>query len=187
MKKLIVISAPSGAGKTSIVHYLLKNREDISFSISACSRKKRENEIHSKDYYFLGVDEFKNKIKEDAFLEWEEVYTNHFYGSLKASSEQILSSGKNILFDVDVKGALSIKSHFKTRAYTIYIQPPSIEIAKKRLIARKTESQKNLDHRIKKMEKEALYGVHMDCSVINDDLELAKIEIYNSVKDFLIK
>ena len=115
------------------------------------------------------------------------IYKSFFYGSLKASSEQILSSGKNILFDVDVKGALSIKSHFKTRAYTIYIQPPSIEIAKKRLIARKTESQKNLDHRIKKMEEEALYAIHMDCCVINDDLELAKIEIYNSVKDFLIK
>ena len=187
MKKLIIISAPSGAGKTSIVHYLLKNIPQLSFSISACSRKKRDAEINGKDYYFLSVEEFKKKISSGAFLEWEEVYTNHFYGSLKASSEQILSSGKNILFDVDVKGALSIKSHFKTRAYTIYIQPHSIEIAKKRLIARKTESQKNLDHRIKKMEEEASYAIHMDCCVINDDLELAKIEIYNSVKDFLIK
>ena len=186
--KVIIISGVSGSGKTTFVNHLLNIKEfNLDFSISACSRPQRSSEIDGKDYIFLSASEFKNKINQNAFLEWEEVYTNHFYGSLKASSEQILSSGKNILFDVDVKGALSIKSHFKTRAYTIYIQPPSIEIAKKRLIARKTESQKNLDHRIKKMEEEALYAIHMDCCVINDDLELAKIEIYNSVKDFLIK
>jgi len=187
LNKVIVVSGVSGSGKTTLVNYLLNRKEfNLEFSISACSRPQRLSEVAGKDYIFLSNSEFQKKISQDEFLEWEEVYINHFYGTLKSSSERILNSGKNILFDVDVKGALSIKSYFKHRACTIYVQPPSIAIAKKRLIARETESQEDLDHRIKKMEQEALYGSHMDCCVINDDLELAQSAIYNYVNEFLI-
>ena len=184
--KIIVVSGVSGSGKTTLVTYLLSRKElNLEFSISACSRPKRPSEIDGKDYIFLSNSEFQNKILQDEFLEWEEVYTNHFYGTLKASSESILNSGMNILFDVDVKGALSIKEYFKERARTIYIQPPSISIAKKRLIERETESKEDLNSRIKKMEQEAIYGAQMDCQVLNDDLDLAKDTIYNYVKEFL--
>ena len=184
--KIIVVSGVSGSGKTTLVTYLLSRKElNLEFSTSACSRPKRPSEIDGKDYIFLSNSEFQNKILQDEFLEWEEVYTNHFYGTLKASSESILNSGMNILFDVDVKGALSIKEYFKERARTIYIQPPSISIAKKRLIERETESKEDLNSRIKKMEQEAIYGAQMDCQVLNDDLDLAKDAIYNYVKEFL--
>jgi|TARA_B100002052_G_C15831235_1_gene575464 guanylate kinase len=184
--KIIVVSGVSGSGKTTLVTYLLSRKElNLEFSISACSRPKRPSEIDGKDYIFLSNSEFQNKILQDEFLEWEEVYTNHFYGTLKASSESILNSGMNILFDVDVKGALSIKEYFKERARTIYIQPPTISIAKKRLIERETESKEDLNSRIKKMEEEAIYGAQMDCQVLNDDLDLAKDTIYNYVKEFL--
>lgn len=186
--KIIVVSGVSGSGKTTLVTYLLSRKElNLEFSISACSRPKRPSEIDGKDYIFLSNSEFQNKIRRDEFLEWEEVYTNHFYGTLKASSESILNSGMNILFDVDVKGALSIKEYFKKRARTIYIQPPSISVAKKRLIERETESKKDLNSRIKKMKQEAIYGAQMDCQVLNDDLDLAKDTIYNYVKEFLPK
>ena len=185
--KIIVVSGVSGSGKTTLVTYLLSRKElNLEFSISACSRPKRPSEIDGKDYIFLSNSEFQNKILQDEFLEWEEVYTNHFYGTLKASSESILNSGMNILFDVDVKGALSIKEYFKKRARTIYIQPPSISIAKKRLIERETESKADLNSRIKKMEQEAIYGAQMDCQVLNDDLDLAKDTIYNYVNEFLL-
>ena len=186
--KIIVVSGVSGSGKTTLINYLLTRKEfNLEFSISACSRPQRPSEIDGKDYIFLSNSEFKNKIRQEEFLEWEEVYINHFYGTLKSSSERILNAGKNILFDVDVKGALSIKEYFQNRARTIYVQPSSIAVAKKRLIERNTESQQDLDHRIKKMEKEATYGSNMECRVINDDLDLAQATIYNYVKEFLIK
>ena len=128
MRKLIVISAPSGAGKTSIVHYLLKNMPELSFSISACSRNKRANEIDGKDYHFLGVDGFKNKIKENAFLEWEEVYENQFYGTLKSEVEIILNEGKTVIFDVDVVGGLNIKKQYPKESLAIFIMPPSMDV-----------------------------------------------------------
>jgi len=188
LSKIIVVSGVSGSGKTTLVNYLLNNKEfNLEFSISACSRPPRPSEIHGKDYLFLSNLEFKNKIDRNEFLEWEEVYENHFYGSLKSSAELILKSGKNILFDVDVKGAMSIKKYFKKNACTIYITPPSVEVATKRLIARETESMQNLNYRINKMEKEMKFGAQMDCQVINDDLELAQFTIYNYVRDFLAK
>tara|TARA_S200000501_G_C20867394_1_gene762583 strand:- start:3498 stop:4073 length:576 start_codon:yes stop_codon:yes gene_type:complete len=186
--KIIIVSGVSGSGKTTLVNYLLNRKEfNLEFSISACSRAQRPSEVHGKDYLFLSNLEFKNKIDCDEFLEWEEVYVNHFYGTLKSSAELILKSGKNILFDVDVKGALSIKKYFKKNALTIYIQPPSIEVATKRLIERETESKQDLNYRINKMQEEMKFGNEMDCMVINDDLELAQSKIYNYVKDFLIK
>ena len=128
MGKLIVISAPSGAGKTSIVHHLLKNMPELSFSVSACSREKRDNETHGKDYYFLGVEGFQNKIKEDAFLEWEEVYENQYYGTLKSEIERIWSEGKTVIFDVDVIGGLNIKKQYPKECLSLFIMPPSFDV-----------------------------------------------------------
>jgi guanylate kinase len=154
VQKLIVISAPSGAGKTSIVHYLLKNMPELSFSISACSREKRENETEGKDYYFLGVDRFKNKIKEDAFLEWEEVYKNQFYGTLKSELERISNEGKTSIFDVDVVGGLNIKKIYPKESLAIFIMPPSLEELRERLAKRGTESEKSLQIRMEIAEQE---------------------------------
>jgi guanylate kinase len=126
--KLIVISAPSGAGKTSIVHHLLKNMPELSFSVSACSREKRDNETHGKDYYFLGVEDFQNKIKEDVFLEWEEVYENQYYGTLKSEIERIWSEGKTVIFDVDVIGGLNIKKQYPKECLSLFIMPPSVDV-----------------------------------------------------------
>ena len=130
MGKLIVISAPSGAGKTSIVLHLLKNMPELSFSVSACSREKRDNETHGKDYYFLGVEGFQNKIKEAAFLEWEEVYENQYYGTLKSEVERIWDEGGTVIFDLDVVGVLNIKKQNPKECLSIFIMPPSIDVLK---------------------------------------------------------
>ena len=185
--KIIVVCGTSGSGKTTLVNHLLsKNDLNLAFSISACSRLKRTMEKKGEQYVFLSLNEFKKKIKMNEFLEWEEVYPNHFYGTLKSSTQALLDCGKNILFDVDVKGALSIKKYFKDQSRTIFIQPPSIEVVKKRLIERKTESNKNLILRIEKMAEEMSFSSKMDCELINDDLATAKSEIYNYVKSFLL-
>ena len=147
---------------------------------------KREIDKEGEQYIFLSSNQFKEKIKMNEFLEWEEVYPNHFYGTLKSSTQVLLDSGKNILFDVDVKGALSIKEYFRDQACTIFIKPLSIEVVKKRLIARKTESNKNLLLRIEKMEEEMMLSDKMDYELINDSLAVAKSEIYNYVKSFLL-
>lgn len=184
--KVIVISGVSGSGKTTLVNYLLEQKEfNLSFSISACSRSQRPNESDGKNYLFLSPSEFNYRIKTDQFLEWEEVYPGHFYGTLKESVDNLIRCGKNILFDIDVKGALSIKKHFKDQARTIYIQPSSIDTIKKRLINRNTESRADLKLRIQKMQKEILFGINMDYQLINDDLAFAKSDIYDYVKKFL--
>ena len=144
MGKLIVISAPSGAGKTSIVHHLLKNMPELSFSVSACSREKRDNETHGKDYYFLGVEGFQNKIKEYAFLEWEEVYENQYYGTLKSEIERIWSEGKTVIFDVDVIGGLNIKKQYPKECLSLFIMPPSVDVLRERLSGRGSESEAKL-------------------------------------------
>jgi len=185
--KIIVVCGTSGSGKTTLVNYLLTKKDlNLAFSISACSRLKREIEKEGEQYIFLSSNQFKEKIKMNEFLEWEEVYPNHFYGTLKSSTQVLLDSGKNILFDVDVKGALSIKEYFRDQACTIFIKPLSIEVVKKRLIARKTESNKNLLLRIEKMEEEMMLSDKMDYELINDSLVVAKSEIYNYVKSFLL-
>ena len=138
--KCIIFSAPSGAGKTTIVHHLLSKNLGLEFSISACSRDPRPNEVDKKDYHFLGIDGFKDKIKEQAFVEWEEVYTNNFYGTLKSEMERIWSEGKAVIFDVDVIGGLNIKKQFGDNAYSIFVKPPSYEELEKRLRGRSTES-----------------------------------------------
>ena len=173
MEKLIVISAPSGAGKTSIVHYLLKNMPELDFSVSACSREKRENEIHGEDYYFLGVEGFKSKISEDAFLEWEEVYENQYYGTLNSELERIWGKGNTVIFDVDVEGGINIKKQYPSDCLAIFIMPPSLEILKERLQNRGSESTESLEKRLAKAKEEIARSEEFDKVILNDNLALA--------------
>jgi len=143
--KLIVFSAPSGSGKTTIVHYLLKQSElNLDFSISATSRKKRGEEVHKKDYYFISLEKFQTHVKNNDFIEWEEVYTNNFYGTLKEEVERIWSQGKHVIFDIDVVGGLSIKKKFPEQTLAIFVQPPSIEEMERRLRSRQTDSEEKI-------------------------------------------
>jgi len=183
--KLIVISAPSGAGKTSIVHYLLKNMPELSFSVSACSRAKRSNEIDGKDYWFLGVEDFKNKIKADAFLEWEEVYENQFYGTLKSEVQRIWDNGKTVIFDVDVIGGLNIKKQYPKECFSVFIMPPSVDVLRERLCGRGTESEETLDIRISKAEEEISRNSEFDKVILNDDFEIACEETLAVITDFI--
>ncbi|RLD53277.1 MAG: guanylate kinase [Bacteroidetes bacterium] len=184
--KLIVFSAPSGSGKTTMVRELLKEEKfKLEFSVSATSRKKRPNEIEGKDYYFLSVDEFKQKIKENAFAEWEEVYENQFYGTLKSEIAHIRKKGYNVVFDIDVAGGISIKKLFKDDCLTVFIQPPSISELEKRLRHRGTETTESLKKRLAKAEKEMAYAENFDVTVVNNALEIAVIEVKELVTDFL--
>ena len=173
MGKLIVISAPSGAGKTSIVHQLLKDIPALSFSISASSRERRENEVHGKDYYFLGLEGFQKKIKEDAFLEWEQVYESQYYGTLKSESERIWSKEKTIIFDVDVVGGLNIKKQYPKECLSIFIMPPSLEALAERLIGRGSDSDESVKKRLDKAEEEISKNNQFDTIILNDDFEIA--------------
>jgi guanylate kinase len=183
--KLIVISAPSGAGKTSIVHHLLKNMNALSFSVSACSRDKRENETHGKDYYFLGVEGFQQKIKEDAFLEWEQVYENQYYGTLKSEIERIWNEGKTVIFDVDVVGGLNIKKQYPKECLSLFIMPPSLEVLAERLIGRGSESDESLQKRLDKAEEEIAQNQEFDTVILNDDLEIACEETMEVITNFI--
>ncbi len=185
MGKLIVISAPSGAGKTSIVSYLLKNMETLSFSISACSREKRENEIEGKDYHFLGIEGFKRSIIEDSFLEWEEVYKNQFYGTFKSEVKRIWSKGKTVIFDVDVVGGLNIKKQYPKECLSIFIMPPSLEVLSKRLIGRGSESDESLQKRLNKAEEEISQNQQFDTVILNDDLSIACEETQEVITNFI--
>lgn len=185
MRKLVVISAPSGAGKTSIVHNILNNREDISFSISACSRKKRKGEQHAKDYYFFTIKEFKNKIKENVFLEWEEVYEDQYYGTLHSEIERIWNEGKTVIFDVDVVGGLNIKDKYLNQCLSIFIMPPSIDSLRKRLDFRDSESKKNLKIRLAKAKKEISKSKEFDIVILNDDFDVACREVNNVINEFI--
>jgi len=186
--KIIAVCGVSGSGKTTLVHSLIANEElNLHFSISACTREKRKFEQDGKDYIFLSVTEFKKKIKNQMFLEWEEVYKNKFYGTLKNSTYELLKSGKNVLFDIDVKGALSLKNLFKDNALTIFVTPPSLEIARKRLAKRNTEELESYNLRSQKMDYEISFSNKMDVTILNSSLESSKFEILNIVKEFLKK
>ena len=185
MGKLIVISAPSGAGKTSIVHHLLKNMPELSFSVSACSREKRDNETHGKDYYFLGVEGFQNKIKEDAFLEWEEVYENQYYGTLKSEIERIWSEGKTVIFDVDVIGGLNIKKQYPKECLSLFIMPPSVDVLRERLSGRGSESEAKLEMRLAKAEQEISKNQQFDKVILNDDFGIACEETMEVITNFI--
>ena len=185
MNKLIVISAPSGAGKTSIVHYLLKNMSELSFSVSACSRDKRENETNGVDYHFLGVEGFKKKIQEDAFLEWEEVYRNQFYGTLKSEVKRIWKEGKTVIFDVDVVGGLNIKKQSPKECLSIFIMPPSIDVLRERLSGRSSESEEKIEIRLNKASEEISRNQEFDTVILNDDFEIACKETLEVIRNFI--
>jgi guanylate kinase len=184
--KLIVFSAPSGSGKTTIVRYLLKQKElNLEFSISATSRAKRGEEENGKDYYFLTFEEFKKKIKNNEFLEWEEVYRDNFYGTLKTEVERIWAKGKHVIFDIDVSGGLRIKRKFPEETLAIFVKPPSIDELKIRLKNRKTESSDKINMRIAKASAELATAPLFDKVVINDELDHALEESYKLVSNFL--
>jgi guanylate kinase len=183
--KLIIFSAPSGAGKTTIVKHLLESNPDLQFSISAASRPKRLNEIDGKDYYFISAKEFKQKIKNDEFLEWEEVYKDHFYGTLKSEVERIWANGKLVIFDVDVIGGLNIKKYYENKALAIFVMPPSLKHLELRLRGRATDSEENLKKRIKKAEHEISFKDKFDYILINDNLEIAFAEAERVVTEFV--
>ena len=183
--KCIIVSAPSGAGKTTLVHHLLHNLDKLSFSVSACSREPRPTEIHGVDYHFIGLDAFKQKIEESAFVEWEEVYANNFYGTLKSEIESIWENGKVVVFDVDVMGGIKLKSIFKEKALSLFIRPPQIEKLEERLRKRQTESEEKIKMRLAKAAQEMQKESEFDAVLINDRLDLAKQEIVKRVKSFL--
>lgn len=184
--KLIVFSAPSGSGKTTIVKYLLAQEElDLEFSISATSREPRGAEEHGRDYYFLNLREFKDKIKNDEFLEWEEVYRDNFYGTLKSEVERIWSHGKNVIFDIDVVGGLDIKNIYPEKTLAVFVKPPSIEELKIRLKKRKTESPDKINMRVAKASIELATAPQFDHIIINNDLNTALEEAYTLVADFV--
>ncbi len=187
MGKCIILSAPSGGGKTTIMQYLLDCNVGLEFSISACTRNKREKEVDGKDYYFLSVEEFKQKIAANEFVEWEEVYTDNFYGTLKTEVERIWAKGKHVIFDVDVKGGLSLKKNFGDKALGIFIQPPSMDALEKRLRSRKTETEESLQKRLKKAAHELTYANKFDVVLINDDLDKACEEAKDIACEFLSK
>ncbi|GAA4972907.1 guanylate kinase [Algibacter aquimarinus] len=184
--KLIVFSAPSGSGKTTIVRHLLQLENlNLEFSISATSREQRGEEIHEKDYYFLSAKAFKNKIKNDEFLEWEEVYRDNFYGTLKTEVERIWANGKNVIFDIDVSGGLRIKRKFPKETLAIFVKPPSIDELKIRLKKRKTESEDKINMRVAKASAELATAPLFDTIIVNDNLENALKEAEFLVSNFL--
>ncbi|WP_029033888.1 guanylate kinase [Salinimicrobium terrae] len=184
--KLIVFSAPSGSGKTTIVKYLLAQEElNLEFSISATSREPRGIEEHGKDYYFLSLREFKDRIKNDSFLEWEEVYRDNFYGTLKSEVERIWSHGKNVIFDIDVVGGLDIKNIYPEKTLAVFVKPPSIEELKIRLKKRETESPDKINMRVAKASIELATAPQFDHIIVNNDLNTALEEAYALVSDFV--
>lgn len=183
--KLIVFSAPSGSGKTTIVRHLLAQTElNLAFSVSATSRAKRASEVHTKDYYFLSIDDFKQHIKTDQFLEWEEVYRDNFYGTLKTEVERIWALGKHVIFDIDVSGGLRIKRKFPEQTLAIFVKPPSIDELKIRLKKRQTETQDKINMRVAKASAELATAPLFDCIIENDILETAQGEAYDAVSKF---
>lgn len=184
--KLIVFSAPSGSGKTTIVHHLLRKSElNLDFSISATSREKRGKEIEGKDYYFLSLREFQKHVEKGDFIEWEEVYENNYYGTLKKEVERIWALGKNVIFDIDVVGGLNIKHKFPEQTLAIFVQSPSVDEMERRLRHRNTDCEEKIKERVAKAEKELKYAKDFDVILVNDNLEKAQDEAYELVKNFV--
>ena len=183
--KLIIFSAPSGSGKSTIINYLMTQGLNMHFSISATSRAPRGTEQNGVEYFFLTPEEFRTKIDNDEFLEYEEVYANRFYGTLKAQVEKQLEEGQNVVFDVDVKGGVNIKKFYGERALSVFIQPPSVDELRRRLAGRATDAPEVINDRIARAEYELSFAPQFDTIVVNDDLETAKAEALQKIKDFL--
>lgn len=184
--KLIIVAAPSGAGKTTIVRHLLSCfPQQLAFSISATNREARHHESHGKDYYFLSTAEFKEKIRSQAFVEWEEVYENAFYGTLKTEVERIWQNGQHVIFDVDVKGALNIKHQYEEKALSVFIDPPNVEALRTRLQKRQTETEASINKRLQKAAYEMQFKNQFDAIVLNDDLAEAKDKASDLVEKFI--
>lgn len=184
--KLIIFSAPSGAGKTTIVKRLLEINLNLEFSVSATSREARKNEVDGKDYYFLSPEEFQQKIDNNKFLEWEEVYPGTSYGTLKNEVERIRNLGKNVIFDVDVVGGLNIKKVYEDEALAIFVQPPTVEELEKRLRLRSTETEEKIKVRLAKAKHELSYASQFDVIIVNDNLEKAVKEAEKTIHDFIV-
>ena len=185
--KVIIVSAPSGAGKTSIVKHVLQTLPELRFSTSATTRAKREGEVNGRDYHFLSVEDFKKGIERDEFLEWEEVYRNQFYGTLKSEIQRIWNEGKTVIFDVDVKGGLNIKNFFGDKALAIFVEPPTIEELENRLRKRGTETDESLQKRVSKAEYELTFAPQFDKIILNDNLDDARAEMLQTIREFLDK
>ncbi|MCL2041547.1 MAG: guanylate kinase [Bacteroidales bacterium] len=183
--KVIIISSPSGGGKTTIMHRLMEYVPELEFSISACSRSPRQGEVEGKDYYFLTEDDFKSKIAEDAFLEHVEVYAGKFYGTLKSEVQRIWDKGSYVIFDVDVVGGCRLKDYFKDQALSIFIKPPNVAVLRERLLLRKTESPESIDIRVSRAEFELSFADKYDVIIVNDSLETAVEQTQKAVVDFL--
>lgn len=183
--KCIILSAPSGAGKTTIVRFLLSKFDKLSFSVSATSRQRRSYEAEGLHYYFMGAEAFRQKIENDDFLEWEEVYTDQYYGTLKSEMTRIWDAGKHVIFDVDVVGGVNLKKYFGDKALAIFVQPPGIEELESRLRKRSTETEESLLARLSKAEHEMTYSKHFDKILINDNLDDACAEACKWVKEFI--
>lgn len=187
MGHLVIFSAPSGAGKSTIVNYLLSQNLNLQFSISATSRLPRGTERHGVEYYFHTPEEFRNKIANEEFLEYEEVYKDKFYGTLKSEIERIVNSGGNVIFDVDVVGGCNIKKYYGEEALSVFILPPSIDVLRDRLVSRGTDAPDVIESRIAKAEYEMTFAPQFDVIIKNDDLEIAKSEALKIVRNFLGK
>lgn len=183
--KVLIFAAPSGAGKTTIVSHLLQQFPQVGFSVSACTRPPRPHEVHGKHYYFFSVEEFKQKIERIELVEWQEVYTNSFYGTLKSEVERLWSEGKHIVFDVDVQGAIHLKTYFKERALSIFVSVPTIETLAERLNARGTETPETLKKRLAKAEFEMKFKGQFDVVLMNEDLADTLKKATDIVSEFL--
>lgn len=183
--KLLLFCGPSGSGKTTIVHHLLKNDARLTFSVSATTRPIRANEKDGVDYHFLTVEAFKKLINENAFIEWEEVYDDRFYGTLRAEIDRIWKAGKVAVFDVDVEGGLKIKSIFGDRLLSVFVMPPSVEELRRRLHTRNSETADSYKARISKAEHELTYAFRFDKTIVNDSLDKALLDAEKMVADFL--
>ena len=187
MAKVIIFSAPSGSGKSTIINYLMSQNLNLHFSISATSRPPRGTEQHGVEYFFLTPEEFRKHIEQGDFLEYEEVYENRFYGTLKAQVDQQLQRGENVVCDVDVLGGMNIKQHYDKQALSVFIQPPSIEVLRQRLEGRGTDQPEVINDRMARAEFELSFAEKFDTIVINDQLEVAQQDALNKIQDFLAK
>lgn len=185
MGKLVIFSAPSGAGKSTIINYLLEQHFDLKFSISATSRPARGAEQNGVEYYFLSPDEFRQKIDNGEFLEYEEVYKDRYYGTLKSEVQRIINNGSNVIFDVDVVGGCNIKDFYGKQALAVFVEPPSIDELRQRLIKRGTDSEEFINDRVAKAEYELTFAPKFDVVIRNEDLEKAKSEAVSVIHEFL--